>query len=47
MKKVYDKNDVREGEKRPMVLRSLIFATGGAAILALGIYFIVIGSRPG
>ena len=47
MPKVYDKDDVREGERRPMVLRSLIFATGGVAILAFAIYFLVVGSKPG
>ena len=47
MTKIYDKDSVREGERRPMVLRSLIFATGGVAILAFVIYFVVIGSHPG
>ena len=47
MTKTYDKDQVREGERRPMVLRSLIFATGGVAVLAFIIYFVVIGSQPG
>ena len=47
MTKIYDKDDVREGERRPMVLRSLIIATGGVAVLAFIIYFVVIGSQPG
>ena len=47
MTKSYDKDSVREGERRPMVLRSLIFATGGVAVLAFLIYFFVIASQPG
>ena len=47
MTKIYDADDVREGERRPMVLRSLIFATGGVAVLAFVIYFVVIASQPG
>ena len=47
MAKQYDKDRVREGERAPMVLRSLIFATGGVAVLAFIIYFVAIGSQPG
>ncbi len=38
---------VREGEKRPMLLRMLLFSTGGVAIFAFIIYFVVIANQPG
>lgn len=47
MRKEIDAESAREGEKRPMVLRMLIFSTLGVAVFAFAIYFIVISNQPG